>query len=156
MNKKKLRVDIDTLKYIFYEDRMEATSTSTYLDRETGEIFSEKDMFPEEIRNRKRFLKIPSEQVFLVTREQIVIWFENALQLFSYSYDETLPPKARDKLEKALQHDNYLELVSDIIRDLEREINDDHLFGYWMDCMEKQEAENLKTWLTSKQIDLAD
>ena len=57
---KKLKVDVSTLKTISRE--CDAEGVSAYLDRDTGEVLSAKDMLSEEIQNRKRFLKIPSQK----------------------------------------------------------------------------------------------
>lgn len=149
---KKLKVDINTLKAISRECDVE--SLSAYLDRETGEVLSATDMLSEEIQNRKRFLKIPSQKTWSISKDQAETWVEKTLQAFAQTYDETFLYKAKTCLEQTFKDNNFSELIYDTIIELDREVLDDNFFESWLEFVKKQERRNVKIWLASKGIDL--
>ena len=149
---KKLKVDINTLKAISREGDVEGLSA--YLDRETGEVLSATDMLSEEIQNRKRFLKIPSQKIWSISKEQAKNWVEETLQAFAQTYDETFLDKAKARLTQTFKDNNFSELIYDTIIELDEEVLDDNFFESWLGFVEKQERRNVKIWLALKGIDL--
>lgn len=120
---KKLKVDVSTLKTISRECDVEGVSA--YLDRDTGEVLSAKDMLAEEVQNRKRFLKIPSQKIWSISKDQAENWVENTVQAFAQTYDEAFLHKAKACLEQTLKSSNFSELIFDTILELDREVLDE-------------------------------
>ncbi|MDX2244338.1 MAG: hypothetical protein NW224_27000 [Leptolyngbyaceae cyanobacterium bins.302] len=96
-------------------------NVSAYLDRETGEILLAPDMLPEELQNRRRFIKIPSRKIWTVNRQQAENWLQNTLQAFAQIYDAAFLQKAKFQLEQTFKNDDFSEKVHETIIELERE-----------------------------------
>lgn len=152
-NPRKLKVNFGTLMSVLGGCDLE--NVSAYLDTETGEVLSATDMFPEELQNRKRFLKIPSKKIWVIGREAAENWLEDRLSVFAQSYDEISIDKAKSQLEQALERDDSSKSIQHTILELDREMYDDHFFDSWMEFVQNQEKSNITSWLASKGIILA-
>lgn len=151
-SQKKLKLNLRTFKSILRE--CYARGVSAYFDNETGEVFSAKDMLPEEIQNRKRYFKIPSKKIWSISKAQARSWIENTFQAFSQIYDRTFLEEFKLRLEQTLKNDNFPTLILDIIMELDRVVLDDNFFESWLDFVNKQEKHNIEVWLASKGIEL--
>ena len=117
---------------------------SAYLDRGTGEVLSAKDMLSKEIQNRKRFLKIVSQKIWSISRDQAENWVKNTVQAFAQTYDEAFLYKSKACLQQTLKGSNFSELIFDTILELDREVLDVNFFESWLEFVEKQERRNVK------------
>ncbi len=149
---KKINIDLHLLKAVLAESDL--IEVSTYIDTETGEIVSEKDMFLEEVQNREQFLKVPSSRIWSINKEVTKKWVENILEVVAENYDSNFLLKAKTKLEQAAGKNNSLELVCAALSELQGEGLDDNYFSDWLNFVKREEVNNIKTWLASERITL--
>jgi hypothetical protein len=147
-----LRINLDFFKSVLLEG--DSTGISTYIDTKTGETLLASDMLVEEIQERKRYFQVPSKKIWSISQETVMKWIEEMLGIFTQEYGEDAVLKIRSELDQAVKQSNYIELVEGLFSDLQSEGIDDKYFLNWLDFLQKEEENNIRSWLFSKGIDL--
>jgi hypothetical protein len=147
---KQLQIDLGVLKSVLAEG--DSNGVPTYIDTETGEVLLAGDMLEGEIQDRKRFFRIPSENLWSISKQTIERWIENILEIVDQNYDEDLMLQVKSRLEQAMKQTNYVESVMTALSDLQSKGLDDNYFTSWLEFVEAEEVNNIKSWLSSKGI----
>ena len=113
-------------------------------------------MLEEEIQDRKRFLKVSSERIWSISEKDLEEWVIDILQVVTQNYGKNFMLKVSSELEPLIKQTSRVELVTTALINLQKEGLDDNYFAFWIDFLEKEERNNLRSWRSSKGIDLVD
>ncbi len=128
-------LDLNSLEQFFGADSGE----TYYLDRQTGEVLASRDMFPEELENRKRFLQVPDFN----SPEAA----SNELEEFQqYMREVVYEPDLHIRLEEALQNGTPLVQCERILLDYYSDLDG------WYGFQDELKRKRLMKWLSSKEI----
>jgi hypothetical protein len=149
---KELPINLDVLKSVLAEG--DSVEVPTYIDTETGEVLLVRDMLEEEIKDRQRFLKVPSKKLCSISTQTIEKWIGKILEVIDQNYGENFMLQVKPQLEQAMKQTNYEEAVTIALIDLQGKGLDDNYFASWLEFVEKEEVSNIRGWLSSKGIRL--
>ncbi len=151
---KELRIDLDVLESVLAEGDLASGRVPAYVDTETGEVLLARDMLDGEIQDRKRFLKVPTEQLLSISEQTLEKWIENTLEIIAQNHGENFMLQAKTQLEQAMNQINCVHSVTLALIDLRGKGLDDNFYDSWLEFVDTEQVSNIRNWLFSKGIHL--
>jgi hypothetical protein len=151
---KEIRIDLDVLERVVAEG--DSDKVSVYVNTETGAVLLAKDLLEEEIQNRQRFLKFPSEQLLSIACWSIKKWIEDILEMINQTHSEDFTLRSKTQLEQAMKQINRVHSVTIALIDLQGKGLADNFYDSWLEFVDREQVGNIRNWLSSKGIHLED
>jgi hypothetical protein len=151
---KELRIDLHILERVVAEGDLD--KVSAYINTETAEVLLAKELLEEEIQNRKRFLKFPSEQLLSIGKQAIEKWIENTLEIITQNHSEDFILQAKTQLEQAMKQINRVHSVTIVLIDLQGTGLADNFYDSWLEFVDREQVGNIRNWLSLEGIYLED
>lgn len=151
---KELRIDLHVLERVVAEGDLD--KVSAYINTETAEVLLAKDLLEEEIQNRKRFRKFPSEQLLSIGKQAIEKWIENTLEIITQNHSEDFILQAKTQLEQAMKQINRVHSVTIVLIDLQGKGLADNFYDSWLEFVDREQVGNIRNWLSLEGIYLED